>query len=316
MRCSAGLLLFTLFPVAAVAQGTGRTAGIILEIPATARTLGLGGAYAAVVGDESSVWGNPAGMAPIRRVALGMSWERSLFGTTYTSAAGAMRVGRFTIGAGAALLDFGGDSVLVPDPLDPDVGVPTGGAITAYQAMAVGALAYRRGMMSAGFSVKALREHISSGVPDRYTAHGVTGDVGFAIAVFDIMALGVTVQNLAGRMRGSDGDRLTMPRTTRAGFTLNFIDPQGTARLMTTTDFVAPPGGDSYWAFGVEAGVITRDVGATGRLGFPLGRAASDRAGLVYGGTLQVRFFRVDWSYQPYDALGTSSHRFGARWVL
>lgn len=316
MRVAAAVLLAALVPAAASAQGNGRTAGIILEIPATARTLGLGGVYAAVVGDESSVWGNPAGMAPIRHVAIGLSWERSLMGTTYTSAAGAMRIGRFTLGGGAALLDFGGDSVIVPDPLDPDVGTPTGGTITAYQAMAVGALAYRRGMMSAGFSVKALREHISSGSPDRYTAHGVTGDVGFAIAVFDIMALGVTVQNVTGRMRGNDGQSLTMPRTTRAGFTLNFIDPQGTARLMTTTDYVAPPGGDSYWAFGLEAGAITREIGATGRLGFPLGRSDSDRAGLVYGGTLQIRFFRIDWSYQPYDALGTSSHRFGARWVL
>lgn len=298
------------------AQGTGRTGGIVLEIPATARTLGLGGAYAAVVGDESSVWGNPAGMAPIRRLAAGVSWERALMGTTFTSATAAMRVGRFTLGAGFALLDFGGDSVIVPDPLDPDVGVATGATITAYQALGVGALAYRRGMMSIGLSVKALREHISTGDPERYTAHGVTGDMGFAIAVFDIMALGVSVQNLAGKMRGSDGDPLAMPRTTRVGFTLNFIDPQGTARLMTTTDYVAPPGGDNYFVFGLEGGVVRSELGATGRLGFPLGRADSDRRGLVYGGTLQVRSLRLDWSYQPYDALGTASHRFGARWIL
>jgi hypothetical protein len=227
-----------------------------------------------------------------------------------------MRIGRFTLGGGFALLDFGGDSVIVPDPLDPDAGMATGATITAYQAMAVGALAYRRGMMSAGINVKALREHISGGMPDRYTAHGVTGDFGFAIAVFDIMALGFTRENVAGRMRGNDGEALELPGATRIGFTLNFVDPQGTARLMTTSDYVAPPGGDSYFAFGVEGGMITREIGVTGRLGFPLGRADSDRAGLVYGGTLQIRFFRLDWSYQPYDALGTASHRFGARWML
>jgi hypothetical protein len=319
MRLFAVLRLLALAaPVGAralVAQGTGTTSAIVLELPATARALGLAGAYAAVVGDEGSVFVNPAGMATIRRLAVGMSWERSLLGTTFTTAAAAMRVGRFDLGIGLALLDFGGDSVYVPSTGDPDVGTATGGTITAYQALGVGAVAYRRGMISLGASVKALREHIASGAPESYSAHGVTGDAGLAIAVFDIMAFGFVMQNVAGRMTDSDGDQLAIPRTTRVGFTLNFIDPQGTARLMTTTDFVAPPGGDSYWAMGFEGGVVANGVGATGRLGIALGRASSDRRSLVYGGTIQLRGVRFDWSYQPFDAIGASTHRFGVRWI-
>ena len=63
------------------AQGTGATGGILLEFPATARAMGLGGAYTAIVGDAGSVFANPAGMATIRRVASGVSWERSPFRT-------------------------------------------------------------------------------------------------------------------------------------------------------------------------------------------------------------------------------------------
>ncbi len=316
VRAAALCLLAAFVPAAAPGQGTGLTGGIILELPPGARALGLGGAYAAVVGDAGSVFVNPAGMAPIRRLAVDVSWERALMGTTFTTAAAAMRVGRFTFGAGAALLDFGGDSVIEPDPLDPDRGVATGDQISAYQALGVGAVAYRRGMISLGASVKALREHIGYGAPTGWSATGAAGDIGAAIAVFDIMALGVVVQNLAGTIRTSDSERMPMPRTTRVGFTLNVIDPQGTARFMTTTDLVSPPGGDRYWAMGFEAGAVASGMGATGRLGLSLGRRASDRKGIVYGGTLQVRSFRLDWSYQPYDQIGGASHRFGARWIL
>lgn len=297
------------------AQGTGLTGAIVLEVPPTARTLGLGGAYAAVVGDAGSVFGNPAGMAPIRHVAVEGSWERALLGTTFTSGAAAWRVGKFSFGAGAALLDFSGDSVFTPDPLNPDQGVATGATIVAYQALFAGAAAYRRGMISIGGSVKVLREHIGYGAPSGWSAHGAAGDVGIAIAVFDIMAFGAVVQNMAGTIRTTDQGRMKFPRTTRVGYTLNFIDPQGTARFMTTMDFVSPPGGDRYWAFGFEGGAATAGIGATGRLGMALGRGASDRRGFAYGGTLQVRGVKLDWSYQPYDNIGGASHRFGARWT-
>jgi len=60
------------------AQATGGTAGAVLALPATARALGLGGAYVAVVGDSREHLRQPAGLAPIRKVALGMSYQRYL----------------------------------------------------------------------------------------------------------------------------------------------------------------------------------------------------------------------------------------------
>lgn len=299
------------------AQGTGATGGILLEFPATARAMGLGGAYTAIVGDAGSVFANPAGMATIRRVASGVSWERSPYGTTLSTGAFAARFGRFDVGLGVALLDFGGDSVIVPDPLDPDAGIPDpgGATITAYQALAVGALAYRRGLLSFGASVKTLRERISAGAGSPSTAQGVTGDLAITAALFDLAALAVVVQNAAGRLR-SDGDAVPLPRTTRFGFVLTIVDPQGTTRLLSSTEYVAPPGGDAYWVQGVEGGVVINGAGVLGRLGVAMGRAPSDRSSIAYGGTVQLRGIKLDYAFQGYETIGGASHRFGVRWGL
>lgn len=295
-------------------QGNGSTAAALLELPASARQMAFQGAYAAVVGDEGSVFVNPAGLAPIRRTALGLSYERGVFGANVSSGALALRVGRFDLGLGVIYMDYGGDSVIVPDPaFGGDRGMATGDLITAYSGLAVGALAYRRGMISVGGSVKYLREQIGNGVAP-WAANGVTGDVGLAIAVFDIMALGFVVQNVGGSLRASDGTSMDMPRTTRLGYTLNFIDPQGTMRLMTTVDWVHPPGGDSYAAFGFEGGLVTGGVGLVGRAGLAAGRRPGDRRPYSFGAGIQVRSVRVDYAWQGYDALGASSHRFGLRW--
>jgi hypothetical protein len=303
-------------PAPLLAQG-GETAGLLLGIPATARAVGLGGAYAAVVGDEGSVFVNPAGLAPIRRLAVGASWERPVVGASLTSGAAALRVGRFDLGLGLLYLDFGTDSVFVPDPLSGgDVGTATGETVTAFHALAVGAVAYRRGMLSVGGSVKYLREYIGAGDSSAYSASGVGGDVGFAIAVFDIAALGAVVQNLGGDLRTSTGTPAPLPRTTRLGFTLNFIDPQGTLRLMATTDWVSPRSGESYWAFGFEGGAASGGMGLVGRVGLAAGREASDRSNVTWGGGVQVRGLRLDYAFQAFEALGEGAHRFGVRWAL
>ena len=318
----ASFLLTLAAPIAQAlaAQGIGTTAGILLELPATPRAMALGGAYAAVVGDEGSVFVNPAGLAPIRRLAFGVSRESAFFGSTLTTAAGAMRFGRLDLGLGLVYLDMGSDSVVVPDPaFGGDRGLATGALISAYHVLAVGSLAYRRGLLSVGTSVKYLREHIGDkgtalvAPAGDWTASGVAVDLGIAAALFDIAALGFVVQNIGGDLRTTGGAPTPLPRTSRLGFTLNFIDPEGTSRLMATTDWVSPPGGDSYWVLGLEGGVVSRGVGVVGRAGLTAGRAASDRQNVSYGGGLVFHSIRVDYAYQGYDVTGIASHRVGVR---
>lgn len=305
-----------LVPRAARAQADGTTGGALLELPATARIMALGGAYAAVVGDAGSVFVNPAGLAPVKRMALTVSYERYVLDARLTSAAFAVRVSHFNLGVGMHLLDFGGDSVVVPDPaFGGDRGRTTGATIGAYHALGIGALTYRRGFLSAGVSVKALREHVGEGAEPAVNTSALGVDVGVAAAFFDIAAIGVVVQNMGGDVRGGTAARAKLPRTTRIGSSLSFFDPQGTGRLMVTNEWVAPPGGDSYWIFGFEGGVVSGGVGVLGRLGMVAGRRRTDRSSPVVGGGLVYHNLRLDYAYQGLRSLGGGTHRFTMAWV-
>ncbi|MBI4541837.1 MAG: hypothetical protein HY705_02270 [Gemmatimonadetes bacterium] len=289
----------------------------LLEVPGTARAVGLGGAYAAVVGDEGSVFVNPAGLAPIRRVAIGASYERAEAGVTLSTGAAALRVGKFHVALGLVYRDFGSDSAIVPQ------GAAAAGRAAAaadlekaYDMLAVGALAYRRGLLSVGGSVKYLRERVGTDQPSGFVASGVGLDAGAAAAFFDIAALGIVMQNIGGGdLRTSSQKLEPLPRATRVGFTLNIIDPQGARRLLVTTEWIAPRGGDTYWAFGLEGGIVSRGFGVLGRAGVTSGRAESDRRPLVLGGGIVVRSFRLDYGYRDSEAEGGPTHRFGVRWA-
>ena len=299
------------------AQATGTTSGAVLAIPATTRALGLGGAYAAVIGDIGSIFVNPAGLAPIRSVALGMSYQRYLLGSDLVAGGAAFGLGRFVVGVGANMLDFGRDTVYRPDPAfggDRGIADPGGAMAGAYSAEAVGSVAYRLGMFAVGVNAKYIAEHIS--VPDTtvYDASGLGFDAGAALAFFDIAALGVVVQNLGGDLKTSTRTGAPLPRTVRAGFSLNIVDPQGVPRLMVAGDWVSPRGTSSYWAFGVEGGVVADGIGLLGRAGIATGAAPTDQKSLVFGGTLVFHRLQLDYGYEGFSSLGGGTSRFGVRW--
>jgi len=303
---------------AARAQATGSTAGTLLAIPATTRALGFDGAYAGVVGDAGSVFVNPAGLAAIRSVALETSYQRYVLDSYLVSADGAVRVGRFDLGLGLNLMNYGSDTVYRPDPAyggDRGIADPNGATAGAYSFEAVGSAVYRFGMFSVGASAKYLGDHLS--IPDTtlYSASGVAFDAGAALAFFDIAALGVTVQNLGGDLSTSTGTKAPLPRTVRAGFSLNIVDPEGTPRLLVVGDFVAPRAARDYWVFGVEGGIVTDGVGVLGRLGVATGQAPTDQRSLVFGGTIVFHSVQLDYGYEGFNALGGGTSRIGLRWA-
>src|SRR5439155_765710 len=134
-------------------------------------------------------------------------------GFTLSAAALALRLGRLNWGAGAAALDYGAGS--------------------AADLLGVSSLVFRTGVIALGGSGKYFRQEVGGS-----SAHAWAGDAGVAIAVFDIMALGASVQNIGGRRSGAP----PLPRRTRAGFTMNYVDPQGTFRLLTTVEGQWPEG--------------------------------------------------------------------------
>ena len=290
----------------ASAQSEGNAVG---SLPGSTRSAALGGAGAALIGDAGAVFANPAGIAAVRRLAVEASFQPYLAGTSYSTGAVALRVGRLAWGLGVQALDYGSEPTVVPDPASGNRrGMPTGGTFTAGDWLATTAFVYRRGLIAAGVSAKYARAQIGS-----WSADAWGGDVGLAIAVFDILALGVSVQNLGGDFGTAAGGRL--PRRTRVGFTTNYVDPQGSYRLLTTLEGVWPLGEPGQLILGAEGGMVARGVGVVGRLGFVTRSPTNAASRWTFGGGVELRRLHLDYAYQTFALLGGGTHRLGLRWV-
>jgi len=280
---------------------------IVTALPGTTRSAGLGGAGAALVGDAGAVFANPAAIATIRHLSVEGSYEPYLAGTAVSSAAVALRVGRVTWGFGAQTLDYGAEPEIVPDPATSGRrGMATGASFHPYEALAVSSLVIRRGLIAFGVSAKYNRQQIGDAVSDAWA-----GDVGIAIAIFDLAALGVSVQNMGGDF-GADA---RMPRRIRAGFTFNYTDPQGAYRLLTTLEGQWTQDRAAVLIQGVEGGIVRGGVGLVGRVGYATRAAVTDASRFTFGGGVLIGHLQVDYAFQGYQALGGGTHRVGVRWT-
>lgn len=287
---------------------TAQTEGSVLPlIPGSTRSAALGGAGAALVGDAGAMFANPAGIATVRHLSIEGSYEPYLGGSALSSAALALRVSHFTWGVGAQTLDYGSEPEIIPDPATGGrSGMPTGADFHPYEALAATSLVYRRGMLALGFTGKYDRQQIGSEVSDAWA-----GDVGLGVAVFDILALGVSVQNLGGDL----GAGALLPRRTRAGLTLNYTDPQGTFRLLTTLEGQWTRDRHAVLIQGLEAGIVRSGVGLVARLGYATRAAITDQSRISLGGGIVLGRLGMDYAFQSYDALGGGTHRVGLRWT-
>lgn len=278
-----GLGLFmAAHPASASGQGP---SSALATIPASVRAVGLGGAGAALVGDASAIFANPAGIATVRRLALEVAYAPTAGGPALSLAAAAVRLGRFDWGFGAKALATGGD-------------------LSTGEAIAASALTYRRGLLAFGVTGKYAH---GPGAP---AAGRWAGDVGMALAVFDLFALGASVQNIGGDSSGG-----ILPRQVRVGFTMNYVDPEGVFRLLTTLEADWRAGAPAAVITGVEAGVVIGGVGLVGRAGYASNPVGPGVSKLGVGGGVELGRFHLDYAYQPLTAAGQARNRFGLRWT-
>src|SRR5438045_3780087 len=281
-------VLAAYLPICPSAHLAAQTEGSILTLlPGTTRSAALGGAGAALVGDAGAMFANPAGIATIHHLAIEGSYEPYLAGSAVSTAAVALRVSRFTWGFGAQALDYGSEPEIVPDPSTGGRrGMATGASFHPYEALAASSLVYRRGFAALGATVKYDRQQIGAESRDAWA-----GDIGMAIAVFDIMALGVSVQNLGGDL----GSGALLPRRTRAGLTLNYTDPQGTYRLLTTLEGLWERDKSAVLIQGVEGGIVTGGVGLVGRVGYATRATITDASRVTFGGGVVLGRLAMDY---------------------
>ena len=280
---------------------------VLTSLPGTTRAAALGGAGAALVGDAGAMFANPASIATIHHLAIEGSYEPYLAGSAVSTTALALRVSHFTWGFGAQALDYGSEPEIVPDPSTGGRrGMATGATFHPYEALATSSLVYRRGFAALGVTAKYDRQQIGSEISDAWA-----GDVGIAIAVFDIMALGASVQNLGGDFGGG----ALLPRRTRVGLTLNYTDPQGTYRLLTTLEGQWTRNRSAVLVQGIEGGIVTGGVGLVARGGYATRATVTAASRFTFGGGMVLGRLGLDYAFQAYDALGGGTHRVGIQWT-
>ncbi len=268
---------------------------IVIGLNGSVRSAGLHGAGAALVGDAGSVFYNPACLATIRHIALEGSYSRDASGAHQVTLAGAWRLKQFDLGGGVKSFTIPGDSA-------------TGG--TADQEyLAVGSAVYRFGLFAFGGSAKLLRR-TAPGLSER----AVGGDIGMAIAIFDIAALGFSVENVRGNWDHTSP--IVLPRLTRLGFTMNYVDPQETFRLLSTVEVQWPQSQDTRVAVGLEGGAVVFGAGVLGRIAYGSRAAGTNESRVSYGASVALGKLVLDYAYQPTGPLGNEDHRFGARLTL
>jgi hypothetical protein len=290
VRLTIGLAL--LIPATAVV-GQSRPVPTILDYPANVRSAGLAGAGVAMTGYSGSVFNNPSGLAPIRSLSLEASVARLSDRSTYTMGAAAVRVGQFNVGGGYQYLRF-----------------PSGHPI--YDNLSwVGTGVYRWGGLSLGTSAKYVSLEDSAGTITR----SMTTDMGLTVALFDIAALAVSVDNV-GHWSVSNGG-LRLPRAWHLGFSFNLLDPYSKGRLLATVETVWTQDQRRRTVLGLEAGAVFYGVGLVARIGHGAQPGDFDRtfSKTAYGGSVVLGRARLDYAFQERSLLGREVHLFGVRWT-
>jgi hypothetical protein len=273
----------------------------VVTLPASIRSVGLSGAGVALVGDAGGMFSNPAALATISHIALEGGYRAGPGSANLFSGALGWRLAQFDLGVGGRFFDFG------PTPAQYIQGAPPGSKTR--EVLGTGSLVYRFGLIAMGVSGKYVRRSI-----DSTHVRGFSGDAGLAVAFFDIMALAFGVQNIGGNWR--DGSPLVLPRLTRLGFTMNYVDPQESFRLLSTLEVQWPEGGGTRWVVGGEAGIVLEGVGIIARAGYGGDAAGLPNTNWSVGGSVALSAIKLDYAYRHRDLLDTRAHHLGFRMTL
>jgi len=215
--------------------------------------------------------------------------DRSVVGR----ADGALRLYKFDLGGGIQYLRY-----TQPAPLTDELW---------WTAAAV----YRFGMIALSGNVTYASVLDTSGQTNR----SVGGGAGFQLAVFDIMAIGGTIQNFASK--AITGDGVDQPVNGRIGFMFNFVDPQSNARLLFTLEGAYSEGEKPRTLLGVEAGVVLKGIGVVVRGGYGSSPPAAMLGDWSVGGSLILsKHAAVDYAYLPETPLGGPANQLGVRLTL
>jgi hypothetical protein len=264
---------------------------LVVGLPATARYAGLANAGVAVHGDAGALFVNPAGIATVRHAGIEATYHVSGSQGIEATAAGAIRFKQFTFGGGTHYLRL--------DPSSPN----------ADNLMTMGTAVFRYAIIAVGASGKYISVEDTTGDVRR----SASGDVGVLIALFDLVAVGASFQNVGQKTLSGDG--LALPHSSHLGLVFNFTDPQETwvARIIWEKVWIEDL--ESRSKIAAEVGGQVGGAFLTLRAGTGERNPATDQSDSAVGASVGFRRFAIDYAYQRRTALGGDVQRFGLRFT-
>lgn len=309
---AAAMAALLLLPAAARSQdGTGTAGGQVLQFPAGTRGAALSGAHMGLLGDAEQIFYNPAGLAPIT-TAVGLSVQRHVEDMLLGSLAGAHRLGRVVIGAGAVFFSSGDIRVVEPDPdFGGERGRETGATARATELAARLAVAMQLPdeRLRVGAALGLLTSDVAGlGRNAPFVDVGVHYDLGPA-------SLGAALQHVGGALTGAGAESADLPSQARLGAGWTYRHGPDVGVRLSGDLLLRLKEGTQALLTGLEAGLLPhpeRRLSAVGRIGF---RAESDEAlgRLVLGAGLTMENVGIDYAYQSLAGFG-GAHRLGVRW--
>lgn len=264
-----------------------QTGFVLLREGIGARAAAMGGAYTAVVGDQTAAYWNPAGVAALKGKDFVLMHQKSIQGINQAYGGWAFGNQKRGLALSLGVFSVGGFEARTEPTVEPL------GTFGVYDLNAGISYAQRIGQrVYFGFNVRALHENIES-----ESAWGVGVDLGvlYQVGIPGVM-VGATYRNL-GRMERLDLERTSLPRTVRLG--ASYVKNAVTM----SADFRMPEKGDLGANFGLEY-VVKEQLFLRG--GFLTGH---DTRSWSLGVGVMRKNWRVDYAFVPVsDGLG-SGHR-------
>lgn len=243
------------------------------EMGASARGLGLGGAFVALVDDETAVVHNPAALGMLSSIGLSSFYARQFAGVTY----GSLCVAMPWVGMGVSLVDSG------PIPSS------DGSLRYASQSYALSA-GLPLGPVAFGVRWRSLRVT----APTR--GHGWSLDPSLIVHAGSLR-LGVLLESaISAPVTYASGHRESFAPSLRMGLAA-MLSPAPDIWWNASFEAVGLFAGDPAFRAGLEAWI--GEIGA--RVGY-------DGDGATVGLTLRVAGIQLDWAYATRTDLG-DSHR-------
>ncbi len=272
----------------------GTTGAQFLELPVSARAIAMGSAYSSISGDPFSAYYNPAGLASMDKINIGLMHAVYFQDIAYEYGVIATPIGKLGV------LGVSAQYLAVSKLAEVDkTGVPTGDSFNPND-MAVSAIyAKQLGAVDFGVSAKYIKSQILN------SASTFAGDIGLQTKVGKY-AFGLSVLNVGKGLKFHD-EESSLPTTGRVGASV-LLSP----KWFFSIDGIAPKGTNPLVAAGAEFAFISNQtMEISVRSGYNNRTSTSKLGGLSgwSGGIgILVGNLSMDYAWSPYGDIG-DAHR-------